>query len=52
MKKLELEKKDLKVSSVYIPENWIKNKETRRIGYLNWLCYTICSTHYVNDQRV
>ena len=43
---------EVKVQSVYIPENWKKNQEQKGLGYLNWMAYTIQSLHYTDDQKV
>lgn len=43
---------NIKVQSVFIPENWKKNKDNKALGYLKWMAYTIQSKHYTNDQQV
>jgi hypothetical protein len=43
---------EVKVQSVYIPENWKKNQEQKGLGYLNWMAHTIQSLHYTDDQKV
>lgn len=43
---------EVKVQSVYIPENWRKNQEIKGLGFLNWMAYTIQSIHYTDDQKV
>lgn len=43
---------DVKVQSVYIPENWKKNQEDKAMGFLNWMAFHIKSEQYVNDQEI
>lgn len=43
---------EIKVQSVFIPENWKANQDNKPMGYLNWLAYTIQSRQYTNDQKV
>jgi hypothetical protein len=43
---------EVKVQSVYIPENWKKNQEQKGLGFLNWMAYHIKSEKYINDQEM
>lgn len=43
---------EVKVQSVYIPENWKKNQEDKAMGFLNWMAFHIKSEQYVNDQEI
>lgn len=43
---------EVKVQSVYIPENWKKNREDKAMGFLNWMAFHIKSEQYVNDQEI
>lgn len=43
---------EVKVQSVYIPENWKKNQEYKAMGFLNWMAFHIKSEQYVNDQEM
>ena len=42
----------LRVKSVYIPEKRKKEKEQKRLSFLNWMADTIKSTHYTNDRQL
>lgn len=46
------EVQEIKVQSVFIPENWKANQENKSMGFLNWMAYTIQSKHYTNDQEM
>lgn len=43
------ETQEIRVQSVYIPENWLKNQERKSIAYLEWMANHIESVHYFND---
>lgn len=43
---------DLKIKSVYIPENRKKNQKNKSMDYLNWMAYTINSVHYCKDKSL
>lgn len=46
------EVQEIRVQSVFIPENWKANQDNKAMGYLNWMAYTIQSKQYTNDQQV
>jgi hypothetical protein len=52
MENIIQEVQQIKVQSVFIPENWKANQDNKAMGYLNWMAYTIQSKEYTNDQQV
>ena len=46
------EVQEIRVQSVFIPENWKANQDNKAMGYLNWMAYTIQSKEYTNDQQL
>lgn len=43
------ETQQIRVQSVYIPENWKKNQQDKPMGFLHWMAYHIKSEEYIND---
>lgn len=40
---------EVKVQSVVIPKNWLKNRQDKPMGFLHWMAYHIKSEEYTND---